>query len=133
MPRPNGKAFRIGRSQTGLGLFAAAEIARGTPIVEYRGRRIPTELARELDRRRANKYLFEIDFRWTIDGRTRSNIARYVNHSCRPNAEAEYVGGRMLYVARRRIGAGEEITVDYGKEHMRLYFRDGCRCAKCKA
>lgn len=123
--------LRVARSQTGLGLFAAEPIARGETIVEYQGPRIPTKEARELDRRRANKYLFEIDARWTIDGRTRQNTARYVNHSCRPNAEAVYRRGRMLFVARRGIRPGEEVTIDYGEEHMQLYFRDGCKCVAC--
>jgi SET domain-containing protein len=130
--RQDRKPFRVGRSQTGLGLFATREIGKGERIIEYRGRRIPTRLAQELDRRRANKYLFEIDRRWTIDGRARSNLARYVNHACTPNAEAKLVRGRMLFVARRRIRPGEEITIDYGEEHMQLYFRDGCRCAACR-
>lgn len=125
------KPFRVGRSQTGLGLFATAPIAKGDIIVEYLGPRIPTALARELDRRKANKYLFEVDRRWTIDGSSRSNLARYVNHACKPNAEAELVRGRMLYRAVKRIRPGEEITIDYGEEHMQLYFAQGCQCATC--
>lgn len=124
--------FRVGRSQTGLGLFATRDIGKGEIVVEYRGPRIPTVLAQEIDRRRGNKYLFEIDERWTIDGRTRDNPARYVNHACKPNAEAEYLRGRMLFMARRRIRRGEEITIDYGEEHMELYFKHGCRCATCR-
>jgi SET domain-containing protein len=127
------KPFRVGRAATGLGLFAVAPIGKGATIVEYKGERIPTRLAQALDRRRANKYLFEIDRRWTIDGSSRANLARYVNHACRPNAEAVLVRGRMLYRARKRIRAGEEITIDYGEEHMRIYFRDGCKCAGCSA
>jgi uncharacterized protein len=125
------KPFRIGRAKTGLGLFATTSIGKGYFIVEYAGERIPTRLAQELDRRRANKYLFEIDLRWTIDGSSRANLARYVNHACRPNAEAQLVRGRMLFVARKRIRPGEEITIDYGEEHMQLYFREGCKCAEC--
>jgi hypothetical protein len=128
-----GKPFRVGRSQTGLGLFAVAPIAKGETIVEYEGPRIPTSLARELDRRRMNKYLFEIDRRWTIDGSARSNVARYVNHACEPNAEAQLVRGRMLYRALRPIAPGEEITIDYGEEHVQLYFDDGCKCTACVA
>jgi hypothetical protein len=127
----NGKPFRVGRSQTGLGLFAVAPIGKGDIIVEYEGPRIPTALARELDRHRANKYLFEIDWRWTIDGSGRGNVARYVNHACRPNAEAALVRGRMLYRAVKRIRPGEEITIDYGEEHVQLYFDDGCKCTAC--
>jgi len=125
------KPFRIGRAKTGLGLFAVVPIGKGDIIIEYAGARIPTRLAQELDRRRANKYLFEIDGRWTIDGSSRDNVARYVNHACNPNAEAELVRGRMLFRATRRIRPGEEITIDYGEEHMQLYFRDGCRCPEC--
>ena len=128
-----GKPFRVGRSQTGLGLFAVAPIAKGETIVEYEGPRIPTSLARELDRRRMNKYLFEIDRRWTIDGSARSNVARYVNHACEPNAEAQLVRGRMLYRALKPIAPGEEITIDYGEEHVQLYFDDGCKCTACVA
>ena len=127
----NGKTFRVGRSQTGLGLFAIAPIAKGDIIVEYLGPRIPTSLARELDRRRANKYLFEIDRRWTIDGSARENLARYVNHACSPNAEAVLLRGRMVYRAAKRIRAGEEITIDYGEEHVQLYFDNGCKCTVC--
>ena len=126
------RPFRVGRSQTGLGLFATTAIANGAIIVEYEGPRIPTALARELDRRRANKYLFEIDSRWTIDGSARSNLARYVNHACEPNAEAQLVRGRMVYRAIKRIQPGEEITIDYGEEHVQLYFDDGCKCTACR-
>ncbi len=128
----NRKPFRVGRSQTGLGLFAVAPIGKGDIIVEYLGPRIPISLARELDRRRANKYLFEIDCRWTIDGKARSNLARYVNHACRPNAEAVLMRGRMVYRAVKRILPGEEITIDYGEEHVQLYFADGCKCMVCR-
>jgi SET domain-containing protein len=128
----NGKLYRIGRSRTGLGLFAAQPIPARKLVVEYSGRRIPTREAREIDRRRGNKYLFEIDARWTIDGAARSNMARYVNHSCDPNTEAESSRGRLMYRAIRPIAAGEEITVDYGEEHMQLYFgEDGCRGEPC--
>jgi SET domain-containing protein len=126
------KLFRVGRSRTGLGLFAATPIPARRLIVEYRGRRIPTARAQQLDRDRANKYLFEIDARWTIDGSSRQNLARYVNHSCDPNSEAELVRGRMMYRAIKGIAEGEEITIDYGEEHMALYFgRHGCLCTAC--
>jgi SET domain-containing protein len=126
------RLYRVGRSKIGLGLFAAIPIVRNKLIVEYSGRRIPTREAREIDRRRGNKYLFEIDNRWTIDGATRTNMARYVNHSCDPNAEAESNRGRLMYRAIRDIAEGEEITVDYGEEHMALYFGKGCLCPSCR-
>ncbi len=124
--------YRVGRAQTGLGLFATQDIPERKLIIEYIGTRIPTKVAQEIDRRRANKYLFEIDSRWTIDGSTRLNIARYVNHSCDPNAEAESNHGRLMYRAIKPIAAGSEITLDYGEEHMELYFgAAGCLCPPC--
>ncbi|MCF8476191.1 MAG: SET domain-containing protein [Pseudolabrys sp.] len=131
--KPGERLYRVGRARIGLGLFATAAIPDRKLIIEYTGRRIPTREAREIDRRRANKYLFEIDNRWTIDGSTRSNLARYVNHSCDPNTEAESNRGRLMYRAIRPIAEGEEITLDYGEEHMAYYFgKAGCLCPSCK-
>jgi SET domain-containing protein len=66
------RPFRVGRSKTGLGLFATKLIPKGSFIVRYAGRKLPNRIADELD----TKYLFEINSRWTIDGSPRSNIAR---------------------------------------------------------
>ena len=117
MPR---RPFRVGRSDTGLGLFATEPIKKGAFIVAYRGRRITNAEADELEAR-GSRYMFEINSRWTIDGSSRRNLARYVNHSCRPNAEAVERKKGIVYVARRRIRPEEEITVDYGSHGRRTY------------
>jgi SET domain-containing protein len=129
MPLP----CRVARSRTGLGLFATELIKRGTTIAEYTGHRIPTRTARELERTRGLRYMMEVNSRWTIDGSPRSNIARYVNHACKPNAEAVTDRGRVFLRALRRIEAGEEITCDYGRSYFDLFFaKSGCRCATCE-
>jgi uncharacterized protein len=124
--------FRVGRSRTGLGLFATKLIKRTAYIATYRGRRIS---AQESDRREARgaSYMFELNKRWVIDGSPRWNVARYINHSCRPNAKPVGRNGGIVIVALRRIGPGEEITYDYGDEYLK-YFREngGCRCAACR-
>ena len=126
------KKFRVGRSNTGLGLFATETIKKRELIVEYTGRLISNAKARELEWVRANRYLFELNSRWTIDGSSRRNIARYVNHACDPNAEAETVRGRMMYRAIKRIPAGTQITIDYGEEYVDLFLaKTGCKCAAC--
>lgn len=114
----------------GEGLFATAPIAKGEFVIEYTGVHIPSLYADTLD---DNRYLFEIDKKWTIDGSGLENTARYVNHSCDPNAEAVIEDGRVMYYAVRPIGKGEELTIDYGQE----YFDDfigphGCRCGAAK-
>jgi len=127
------KPYRVGRSETGLGLFATAPIADRSLVIEYKGRRIPTSKAQEIEKRRGNKYLFEVDRRWTIDGASRRNLARYVNHACDPNTEAELLRGRMMFRAVKAIAPGDEITIDYGEEYVDLYFGEaGCLCAMCK-
>jgi uncharacterized protein len=127
------RSLRIGRSETGLGLFATKPIKRTAYIVTYRGRRLSDEEATELDAR-GSKYLFVINSKWTIDGSPRWNLGRYVNHSCRPNAKAVGRNGGIVFVASRRIEPDEEITIDYGREYYR-YFVDsgGCRCTPCIA
>ena len=122
------RPFRVGRAKTGLGLFATKLIRRGTFIVRYTGRMLPNRIADDLD----TKYLFEINNRWTLDGSSRSNIARYINHSCRPNAETDIVKGEILITAIKNIAPGDEITYDYGKDHFNGFIKPkGCKCAKC--
>src|SRR5438034_966529 len=61
-----------------------------------------------------------------------SNIARYINHSCRPNAEAVISGRRVWIWSRKKIKAGEEITYDYGAEYFEGVIEPiGCQCQKC--
>lgn len=126
--QPENRKYVVRRTNTGLGLFAVQPIAKGTRIIEYTGPLIPNE---EVDKRRG-KYFFGVNTKWTIDGSPRSNVARYINHSCKPNAEALISGQRVWIWSRKNIKAGEEIAYDYGKE----YFDDiikpmGCRCEKC--
>jgi uncharacterized protein len=123
------RPYRLARSRTGLGLFATKPIRKGDFIIKYWGRRIPNALADELD----NRYLFELNKRWTIDGSTRRNTARYINHSCRPNAETDIKKGEILITAIRDIEPGDEITYDYGKDHFNGFIKPkGCQCVKCR-
>jgi len=117
---------------TGLGLFATREIRKRARIAEYRG---PLLRHKEAQRRenRGNKYLFEINSRWTIDGTPRSNVARYANHSCNPNAEPYMVKLRVFLRALRRIKPGEEITYHYGMDYLRNVIGiSNCRCGRCR-
>ncbi|HYC82990.1 MAG TPA: SET domain-containing protein [Candidatus Paceibacterota bacterium] len=118
------------RSSAGLGLFALEGIPKGACIIEYVGRVISDE--EQYTSR--SQYLFEVNSKITIDGVARSNLARYINHSCRPNAEPEIYKRRIFIMARRTIKAGEEISYDYGKEHWNAHIKPkGCRCPKCQS
>jgi len=118
----------VKRTKAGLGLFTFAPIKKGACIIEYVGREISEE--EKISSR--GKYLFEINSKKTIDGSARTNKARYINHSCLPNCEAEIWRGGAFIMAKKNIKAGEELFYDYDKEYFDAYIKkQGCRCIKC--
>ena len=122
------RPYRVGRSSTGLGLFATKPIKKGDFIIKYWGRKLPNKIADDLD----TKYLFELNSRFTVDGSPRRNVARYINHSCRPNAETDVKKSEILITAYKNIQPGDEITYDYGKDYFNTFIKPhGCKCAKC--
>ena len=126
------RSYRIGRSVTGLGLFATKPIKPGAYIAAYRGRRISPEESYRREARGA-RYMFELNKSWVIDGSPRWNVARYINHSCRPNAKPVVRKGGIAIVALRQIERDEEITFDYGSDYLKSFLADGrCRCAACR-
>jgi uncharacterized protein len=127
------KPYRIGRSRTGLGLFATRPIKKGAKIVRYFGPLLDSRNKKH--EAIENKYLFELNGRWTIDGSVRRNVARYINHACRPNAESDVSARKRKVVIRaiRNIEPGEEINYDYGSDYFKAYLKPiGCKCAACE-
>jgi len=126
------RPFRIGRSRTGLGLFATRLIKKNSRIAEYKGPLLTTKQANKIEAN-GNRYLYEINSRWTIDGTPRSNIARYANHSCNPNADSYNVKLRVFIRALRNIKPGEEIVYDYGIDYLKnVIGRSNCKCSRCR-
>lgn len=127
------KSYRVGRSKTGLGLFATKPIKKGTRIIRYYGPILDSRIPEQDDIE--NKYLFELNGRWTIDGSVRKNLARYINHSCRPNAESDVrPRERKVFIrAIKNIEPGDEINYDYGTDYFKAYLKPiGCKCASCE-
>lgn len=121
-------SLSVKRSKTGLGVFTNEPIKKKKFVIEYTGELISDE---EADRR-GGKYLFTINSRWTVDGRKRHHLSRYINHSCRPNCEVKTRGKQVFIHSTKNIKVGEELTYDYGKEYFDAYIKPhGCRCAKC--
>ena len=126
------RPFRIGRAITGLGLFATKPIKKNSRIAEYKGPLLDTKEATKAESG-GNRYLYEINKRWTIDGTRRSNIARYANHSCNPNADTYNVKLRVFIRALRNIKPGEEIVYDYGIDYLKnVIGRSNCKCSRCR-
>jgi SET domain-containing protein len=116
----------------GYGVFAAEPIAKNTRIIEYAG-----ELIRNSDStEREERYLlagciwvFRVNRRWSRDAAVGGNIARFINHACKPNCWWEVVGTTIWIRAARAIAAGEELTYDYatiGDHTIPCRCRPGC-------
>ncbi|HEY0181000.1 MAG TPA: SET domain-containing protein-lysine N-methyltransferase [Dokdonella sp.] len=128
----------------GTGVFALVDIPAKTEIIEYKGRRLTHAQA---DRIYANTsesghtFLFTLNDKYIIDANHEGNVARWINHSCKPNCRAllEEADGsdrrkdRVLIESLRPLRAGEELTYDYGivlEERLtpRLKAIWACRC-----
>jgi len=132
LPRKYKKIKRdltVKKSVAGLGLFTNSLIEKGGFVIEYFG---PVLNSKEADEK-GGKYLFETNKNRFIDGASRLNVARYINHSCKPNCEIDIKRGRIYVFALRKIKTGEELTYDYDTEYFDEFIKPfGCRCQKCK-
>ena len=109
-------------------MYATAPIARETRIVQYTGELVSQAEAWRRERRylpRRRIWIFNVNTRWARDAAFGGNIARYINHACRPNCYVEIDGRTIWIVASRRINKGEELTYDYNTEGAA---RIRCRC-----
>lgn len=121
--------LRVGKSNTGKGLFAVDTIPKNSCVIEYTGK-ILSEKEQYTCR---SRYLFCINKNTMVNGNIPSNTARYINHSCGPNCEIYISKGKIFVFSKKGIKAGEELNYNYGKEYFDKYLKpNGCRCSKCK-
>jgi uncharacterized protein len=127
----------------GKGVFAVAPIPKGDIVIEYKGDVITWKQAQKRHPHDPNDpnhtFFFHIDDKNVIDGGTNGNAARWINHACKTNCEADEVDGRVFIKARRDIEAGQELFYDYGlviegKISKKLQKDFECRCGakKCR-
>ena len=110
----------------GLGGFARHPISCGARVIEYVGE--PIDKGESLRRCEANNpFIFTLNDHHDLDGNVDWNPARFLNHSCSPNCDAEVQDGRIWIVANRDIAAGEELTFNYGFD-LEDYLDYPCRC-----
>lgn len=115
----------------GMGGFAKCKLSPGTVLLEYVGEKI--DQAESVRRCEANNvFIFALNEHQHLDGDVAWNPARWLNHSCSPNAEAQLSNDRIWIVASRSVEAGEEITFNYGfdLENYRDY-PCGCGSPDC--
>jgi SET domain-containing protein len=94
------------------GVYALEPIPPRRKVIEYTGEKIGR---RETKTRGLGDitYLFTLDDYWTLDGAFGGSGAEIINHSCDPNLRAWNFKGHILYMSKRAIRPGEELTVDY--------------------
>jgi hypothetical protein len=115
-------SLEIKKSSHGLGLFATRSYKEDEIIIEYFGNLLTNK---EADNH-PGRYIFALNATHSIDGSPRANTARYINHSCDPNVFAS--GHKRLWIrASRKIKAGEELTLDYGKAYIEAFI-EVCKC-----
>ena len=125
------KKFSVKRSYSGLGLYSNVPIKKNKFVIEYTGKLLTNQ---EVESIKNNKYLFELNTRWTVDGSERKNISRYINHCCRPNCEPRIMGRQVKIYAIRNIEPRDELTYNYGKVYFNEYIKPhGCKCSYCKS
>jgi SET domain-containing protein len=112
------------------GLFAGEPIPARRRVIEYTGQKIDQH---EVWRRsfRRHLYVFWLNERWAIDGAVGGSGAEFINHSCDPNLTACVTRGRIYLTSRRRIAAGEELTLDYHLDEEDGAVRCSCGSPKC--
>ena len=94
------------------GVYAGETIPKRRKVIEYTGELI----SRKETKRRGvgpHTYLFTLNDYWAVDGSVGGSGAEYINHSCDPNLQAWIFKDHILYMSKRKIAAGEELTVDY--------------------
>lgn len=117
------KAVRFAKSLIhGYGLFAAEPVEAGDFVVEYVGellRRLVSDV-RELAYVRqgqGDSYMFRLNADTVIDATRKGAVARFINHSCEPNVVARVISvdgaPKIVFYAKARIEAAEELTYDY--------------------
>ena len=117
----------------GWGVFATQSITKNTRIIDYAGEKILNKesLKREIRYlKRGHIWCFKLTNRTAIDAGVGGNIARFVNHACKPNCYIDIKNGVIWIRAARNIRKGEELTYHYHTDGECLI---ECRChPKCQ-
>jgi SET domain-containing protein len=127
---------RIARRRSavhGYGVFAGERINKNARIIDYAGELIHNSESEEREERYLAEgciWVFRVNRNWSRDANVGGNIARFINHACRPNCYVHIVDGTIWIRARRTIRRGEEITYHYntdGEALIRCRCRRGCQ------
>jgi SET domain-containing protein len=135
MPTPlSSPKIRRKRSKLhGYGVFADQAINKNTRIIDYAGELITNKQSERREDRYLSKgciWVFRVNRNWSRDAAVGGNVARFINHACKPNCWIEVVDKTIWVRAARNIRKGEELTYDYNTEGDKVIpckCRPGCK------
>jgi uncharacterized protein len=115
------------------GVYATEAIPKNKRIIDYAGEKISNRQSLKRERRYIKKghiWCFKLTNRTVIDAGVGGNLARFINHSCRPNCYVDIKDNIIWIRAARTILRGEELTYDYhtdGDGLIKCRCRPGCQ------
>ncbi len=119
----------------GTGAFALEAIPARRKIGELRGTAVSVREARRRARALAAAgrpiMIVEVSASRAIDAGESTDVLRFTNHSCAPNAFLRINQGRVEFYALRDIVPGDELTADYGESHHAGRLRCRCGTERC--
>ncbi len=142
--KARGRLIQVRRSGVhGKGVFALQKIAVGQTLIEYLGEVITWDEAQERHPHNPedpnHTFYFHVDADRVIDAAHGGNSARWINHACAPNCEADEQDGRIFIKALRAIAPGEELSYDYGlmideryTKALKAEYPCWCGAAQCR-
>ena len=110
------------------GVSRTSAISKNTRIIHYGGEKISNTESLKRERRYIQKghiWCFKLTNRTVIDAGVGGNVARFINHGCKPNCYIDIKKGIIWIRAARNIRKGEELTYDYNTDGEGLI---RCRC-----
>ena len=89
----------------GFGVFAAEAITKNTRIIDYAGELIRNSRSGVREARYLAEgciWVFRVNRTWSRDAGVDGNIARFINHACKPNCWFEVVD-KTIWIRASRI------------------------------
>lgn len=110
-----------------LGVFAGREFKINEIIASYEGKDLWGVMPNDLLDKKITNCDESGDYFWhimsknggmAIDSSTEGSVARFVNDSLQKNVTVEVQNDKVVYVAKRNIKFGEELTTFYGSKYF---------------
>ena len=98
----------------GFGVFAVEPINKNKRIIDYAGQLITNKQSEAREDRYLRKgciWVFRVNRNWSRDANVDGNVARFINHSCKPNCWVDVVDKTILDSCGAPIEPGEELDL----------------------